>query len=679
MSDSWRSRTYLKALLLLAGYALLNHSGTAIYSTVVGAPYFWPANALVLTFLLHSPTRQWPLLLLVTVVTEALMDRVNAIPWFAGIGLGLANAVEAGVGAWLARRFIGEAIRFDTLENMIRFLIVVVALSPAASAWIGAAALVHGGLGSDYLRTCIVWWRGDALGLLLVAPVLLTLGELRRVNIIRSNPARMFEGLVVVGGLVLVTTTIELGNHLQLGNAITSAQLLKFPFLIWVGARFGFVACAWAGLAIAVETVWGSKYGAGPFAIGSHSITHSAAILQIYLAVAIATSLALAASISEGARARAALRASEKRLITIGDNLPVLIGYFDSALRFRLGNKTYEDWWGISRETRYGRTLQETDGEDSWQAVRSYVERVRSGEKLTFERDMRPAGVDKDAEVTYIPDVNERGEIAGHYVLAVDITDRKNAARALNELNENLERRVRERTLELSAANHELEAFSYTIAHDLRAPIRHVLGFAELLKQRAAAALDDESRRLLEVIVRSAMRQGKLVDELLTYTQISRQPVKVQSLDVGALIHEIRSEILVHDDSLANVEWAIDEIPGVLGDVVLLRQALTNLLQNAIKFSRHATSPKIEISACDMEPDFVAISIRDNGVGFDMRHQHKLFNVFQRLHSEQEFPGTGIGLAIVKRSIEKQNGNVWAESESGRGATFSFSLKRVTV
>jgi two-component system, chemotaxis family, sensor kinase Cph1 len=166
------------------------------------------------------------------------------------------------------------------------------------------------------------------------------------------------------------------------------------------------------------------------------------------------------------------------------------------------------------------------------------------------------------------------------------------------------------------------------------------------------------------------------VDELIKYTKIGQQSVRLQPIDVGELIQRVRGQMLTEDGALARIEWAIENMPVVWGDPALLHQALTSLLHNAVKFSQQSADPKIEIFTLQPEPGIAAISIRDNGVGFDMRYRHKLFNVFQRLHSEQEFPGIGIGLAIVRRAIERQNGAVWAESNPGNGATFSFSLKQ---
>jgi PAS domain S-box-containing protein len=675
MSDVWTSQPYGKALLLALGYILLAQAGAWLYMSAVNVPYFWPAGALALAILSYSPNRQWPLLLVATAIAEMLVDRYIALPWVASIGLGLANALEAGFGAWLARRFIGQPVDMHSLKNLFRFVVFVVLLSPLLSACLGAAALFHAGLGTSYLSAWVVWWRGDALGLLLVAPVLLTLPELRTVNFKRIPLRRIAEALVLIAGLAFAATT-ALGSKVQVGSETASLPYTVFPFLVWAGLRFGLVAVAWATLAVAVAAVWSVERGAGPYVALANSTYDHALALQAFLAVAAVTGLVLAVAVSESTRAQASLRLSEERLRTIGDNLPVLIGYFDRDLRFRLGNKTYEDWWGKPRETRYGRTVQETDGERAWEQIQSYVQRVRAGEKVTFERDMRPSGIDKDLEVTYIPHFNQDRRVIGHYILGVDITERNLATRAMEELNDNLERRVDERTRELTTANQELEAFAYTVAHDLRAPTRHILGFSELLKHQAGRMLDEESRRLLDTIVRAATRQAKLVDDLLDYTRIGQQEVRLQPLDVAALIQEVRAQLVTEDGAAVRADWDIEDIPPLWGDRVLLRQTLTNLLQNAVKFSRDVEQPRIEVKYSEPGPDTATISICDNGAGFDPRYKDKLFHVFQRLHAEREFPGTGIGLAIVRRAVEKQSGAVWAEGQPGEGATFSFSLKQ---
>jgi PAS domain S-box-containing protein len=676
MGTGWMSEVYGKALLLAVGYALLAQIGILLYASEAGVPYFWLANSLVLALLCWSPARQWPLLLLVSVAMEIAVDRYHNVPWGATTGFAFANALEAGVAAWLTRRFIGDPLRLHSFKNLFRFMLLVVVIAPALSAWPGAAAMIHGELATNYFAAWMVWWRGDALGMLLFAPALLSLVELRTLDLTSTPPRKILEALVLAVGVVFAAASV-LRTDVAVGREVANLPYVIFPFLVWAGLRFGLAAAAWITLIIAIATVWDVEPGVGPYAVAGNIARDHAIAIQAFLAIVAVTGLVLAVDVVERAQAQELLLQSEERLRTIGDNLPVLIGYFDQDQRFRLGNRAYEDWWGAPRETRYGRTLLETDGEQAWNVVQPYVRRVQAGERVTFDRDMRSSGVDKDLEVTYIPRLDRRGEVIGHYVLGVDVTERKHATRVMKELNDNLERRVEERTRDLFAANQELEAFAYTVAHDLRAPTRHIVGFCEMLRQHAGATLDEEARRLLDIIDRAATRQARLVEDLLQYTRVGQQQVQLQPLDAGALIEEVRDQLVAQDSSVARVEWAIDDFPLLLGDATLLRQTLLNLLGNAVKFSRGAQQPRIEIQATEKEPELAVISIRDNGVGFDMRYQEKLFQVFQRLHAEREFPGTGIGLAIVRRAIEKQGGSVWAEGSLGKGATFSFTLKQI--
>jgi PAS domain S-box-containing protein len=676
MGTGWMSETYGKALLLAVGYALLAQISPLLYESEAGVPYFWLANSLVLAFLCWSPARQWPLLLVVSVAMEIAVDRYDNVPWGATTGFAFANALEAGVAAWLARRFIGDPLHLHSFKNLFRSVLLVVVIAPALSAWPGAAAMIHRELATNYFAAWMVWWRGDALGMLLFAPALLSLVELRTLDLTSTPPRKILEALVLAVGVVFAAASV-LRTDVAVGREVANLPYVIFPFLVWAGLRFGLAAAAWITLIIAIATVWDVEPGVGPYAVAGNIARDHAIAIQAFLAIIAVTGLVLAVDVVERAQAQELLLQSEERLRTIGDNLPVLIGYFDQDQRFRLGNRAYEDWWGAPRETRYGRTLLETDGEQAWNDVRSHVQRVRAGERVTFDRDMRSSGVDKDLEVTYIPRLDRRGEVIGHYVLGVDVTERKHATRVMKELNDNLERRVEERTRDLFAANQELEAFAYTVAHDLRAPTRHIVGFCEMLRQHAGATLDEEARRLLDIIDRAATRQARLVEDLLQYTRVGQQQVQLQPLDAGALIEEVRDQLVAQDSSAARVEWAIDDFPQLLGDATLLRQTLLNLLGNAVKFSRGAQQPRIEIQATEKEPELAVISIRDNGVGFDMRYQEKLFQVFQRLHAEREFPGTGIGLAIVRRAIEKQGGSVWAEGRLGKGATFSFTLKQI--
>jgi signal transduction histidine kinase len=240
-------------------------------------------------------------------------------------------------------------------------------------------------------------------------------------------------------------------------------------------------------------------------------------------------------------------------------------------------------------------------------------------------------------------------------------------------LNQDLERRVAERTAQLQAVNRELESFSYSISHDLRAPLRHIDGFAQLLSRRMADKLDDTGRHYLDTVTSSARRLGVLIDELLVFSRMGRAEMRRSEVATRPLIDEILRE-LQHETQGRQIEWTIGALPAMTGDPVMLRQVWSNLLGNALKYSRKRTIAQIAITHRLDPVEGHIFAVRDNGAGFEMEYAGKLFGVFQRLHEASEFEGTGIGLANVRRIVERHGGRVWAEGRPNEGATFSFSL-----
>jgi signal transduction histidine kinase len=225
---------------------------------------------------------------------------------------------------------------------------------------------------------------------------------------------------------------------------------------------------------------------------------------------------------------------------------------------------------------------------------------------------------------------------------------------------------------ELEALNGELESFSYSVSHDLRSPVRAVLGYTRTIEEDYGALLDDEGRRLLSVVSKEALRMGDLIDDLLALSKLGRQPITSQPVNMTTLAREVANE-QVRLAGLMTTSFDIPDLPGVHGDRVLLRQVWVNLLSNAIKYSSKKSDPRLAVWATE-EADKVTYHVRDDGVGFDMKYADKLFGVFQRLHRSNEFDGTGVGLAIVKRIVQRHGGAVWADARLNEGATFSFSL-----
>ena len=254
-----------------------------------------------------------------------------------------------------------------------------------------------------------------------------------------------------------------------------------------------------------------------------------------------------------------------------------------------------------------------------------------------------------------------------------DITEQKRREERIRQLNADLQRRSRE----LEASNKELEAFAYSTSHDLRAPLRHMAGYSELLQKSAAPVLDEKSRRYVAMLLESAKRMGDLIDDLLAFSRIGRAEQRNTLVDLGQLAREVVSEVERGAEG-RNIAWRMGTLPILFGDRSMLRLVLVNLLANAVKFTRTRAQAEIEIGCTDGNQDEVVVFVRDNGVGFDMKYVAKLFGVFQRLHRAETFEGTGIGLATVQRIIARHGGRVWAEGAVDRGATFYFSAPKTT-
>ncbi len=298
----------------------------------------------------------------------------------------------------------------------------------------------------------------------------------------------------------------------------------------------------------------------------------------------------------------------------------------------------------------------------------TYEAAVQRNRELSAARDeLRQLNEDLEARV------RERTA-----ALEAEVLERKGAEEEVRGLNAQLEQRVLERTARLEAANKELDAFSASVSHDLRAPLRHVQGYVELLAQEAQSQLSDKSQRYLKTIVDASLEMGELIDDLLSFSRMGRAEMHESEVLLDGLVQESvrKLEMATHD---RNIVWKIAPLPKVVGDPSMLKQVFANLLSNAVKYTRPRDPAEIEIGRAGEEDGRLILFVRDNGVGFDPQYAGKLFGVFQRLHRADEFEGTGIGLANVRRIITRHGGRTWAEGKLGVGAAFYFTLRSPTA
>ncbi len=368
-------------------------------------------------------------------------------------------------------------------------------------------------------------------------------------------------------------------------------------------------------------------------------------------------------------QAEARLMESEERFRLLADAAWEGIGLADQGIMIDT-NSQLAGLLGYEPRELIGRPVADLIAPASLETVRDHINRASTD---PYEHD----ALCKDGSIVTVEARGRTVPFKGRLIRMTairDISERKRAEAQVRRLNAELEQRVADRTAELQAANHELEAFSYSVSHDLRTPLRHISGFVDLLEREAADTLTGLAREYVDEIADSAAKMSVLIDKLLELSRVGRADLHKKDVDLVELVSEVAAEIQ-RDSGARRVEWTVGALPHVRGDRGLLRQVLINLLGNAVKYTRTRDVARIEIGTLAAEqPGDVICFVRDNGVGFDPRHARKLFGVFQRLHSAAAFEGTGIGLANVQRIIHRHGGRVWATGAVEAGATFYFSL-----
>jgi PAS domain S-box-containing protein len=477
--------------------------------------------------------------------------------------------------------------------------------------------------------------------------------------------------------LGVVAVSLALGGALFLRNYhVRNVEVPLFLFAIATSAWYGSIEAAITALLLSTAAF--DYFFTEPF----YTMAISAADLPYFVVFALFASLVTWFSTVR--------RRVELELIQARDRLQIDVE--ERTQQASLLNLTHDSifvrnmnfvitYWNRGAEELYGFAAEEAVGKESQNLLHTIypiplddvsAELVRTGR---WEGELKRTRADGSQVVVasrWSLRRDERGQPAAMLETSNDITERQRRQEEIERLNQELARR----SVELEGTNKELETFAYSVSHDLRAPLRHMAGYAELLQKRVSSALDEKSQRYMAMMLEAAKRMGDLIDDLLAFSRIGRAETRKTVVSLDQLVKEALTEIR-QDTEGRIINWKIGALPEFYGDRSMLRLALVNLMSNAVKFTRMCAQAEIEIGSVDGMNGDMVVFVKDNGVGFDMKYVHKLFGVFQRLHQSDTFEGTGIGLATVQRILHRHGARIWAEGAVDQGATFYFSAPKL--
>ncbi|MBI4610386.1 MAG: MASE1 domain-containing protein [Candidatus Rokubacteria bacterium] len=686
-----------QVLVVAAVYYGAARLGLLLAFEKTNASPVWPPSGIAFAAVLLLGYRVWPGILLGAFLANAVVFLANQpagpltiLVVSAVIGIG--NTLEALAGGFLLRRAVDAPDLFERAQHVFKFTAVALVMG-LVSASIGPTSLAFSGMAAwaIYPTVWFTWWLGDTVSVLVITPLLLAWIRHPR---IRWDARRSGEALLLFLSLFVVGR-MAFGAWLPATDTHYPLAFMTLPFLVWAAFRFGQREVTTALAIVSWIAVWDTVRGFGPFA--QTTVNESLLLLQFFVGVATVTILAMAALATERRAAEAVLRKAHDELearvnertaevVLVNEFLQLEIAERKrTEERFRallqsapeaqvivnpqgeivLVNRQAEELFGYAREELLGMPVETLvparfrDRHAGHRAVYMTGPRTRPmGAGLDLYA-LRKDGREVPVEISLSPLTTAEGPVVIASVR--DVTDRKQAEETLRTAHERL-----------GKAHRELEAFTHTVAHDLKGPLRGMEGFARALVEDYAARLDATGRYYLTMMQTSARRMGELVDDLLRYSRLERREMKRERVALRPLLEgvceKLQAEIRARGLTV-RMDFAVEVVEAA---PEALHSALANLVENAAKFNQ-GRGGAITIKS-RKEGDAIILSVADTGIGFDMKYHDRIFQIFERLHREEDYPGTGVGLAIVRKVAERHGGRTWAVSELGKGSTFYLAL-----
>ena len=644
--------SFLATVLCLVYFAA-GKLGLKLAFVNASASAVWPPTGIALAAFLVLGYRVWPAIFL----GAFLVNVTTAGTIATSMRIAGGNTLEGLLGAYLVTRYANGPRAFERTTDIVKFAALAGIIGTMVSATLGVTSLSMAGFASwsNYKSIWFTWWLGDAAGACIVAPMLVLWSQTQRLN---WRHAQYHEAVI------LLLATCVLGA-IAFGESFASAtknyplEFICFPPIVWAAFRFGQREAATTSLLVSGIAIWGTLRGFGPFV--RSSANESLLLLQGFMGVASFTGIFLASVVSE-------LRAARAELQLITDTMSAAVSRCSRHERYLWVSPRYAAWLGQSTKQISGHAIVDVLGREGYATIQPFIHKVLAGERTEYEAQVNFSGIGQRwIHAVYEPTYDQNKNVDGWVAHVSDITALKQAEAEVARMTLDLQRS----NASLAISNEDLERFAFIASHDLQEPLRMITTYSQLLVKSFSGQLDKNANMFVAYIVEGTKRMRELLADLLAYTEIGAHTEEPsEAVDLNVIVSKVIQNLKASIEETGS-GITCDPLPTLCANAAHFTSLFQNLIANAIKY-RGQQPPRIHISAKEA-PGQIRFTVADNGIGIDPQYHEQIFEVFKRLHG-QNIPGTGVGLAICQRVVERYSGRIWVESRGGDGATFVFTL-----